>query len=327
MIALGGVVVDHVENHLDPGRVQGLDHALELGELLAPRPGRRIQRVGCEEADRGVAPVVGEPALDQVALVGDVMDRQQLDGGDAQRRQVLDRRIGGEACVGAAQILPHERVQLREALDVKFVDDRLRPRSIGRSVAFPVEGLVDDDSLRNRLGVVLVVGGEVGIVVRVRHVRERVGSLVVDRALDRLGVGVDQKLGRVEAMAAFRVVRPVDAVGVPLARPDVRQVAMPVEGGPLGQRESRLDVVGVEETELDSLGMLGEEREVRPVPIPGRAERKRLSGPGAHRRSSTVFASRSTTSVAGPRRSVSRRPSAVTSSSRGSRRRSSSSSP
>ena len=33
---LGGVVVDHVEDDLEPGLVEGLDHLLELGDLLAP---------------------------------------------------------------------------------------------------------------------------------------------------------------------------------------------------------------------------------------------------------------------------------------------------
>ena len=31
MVALGGVVVDDVEDHLDAGVVQPLDHGLELG--------------------------------------------------------------------------------------------------------------------------------------------------------------------------------------------------------------------------------------------------------------------------------------------------------
>jgi hypothetical protein len=35
VVALGGVVVDDVEDHLDAGRVQRLDHRLELLHLLA----------------------------------------------------------------------------------------------------------------------------------------------------------------------------------------------------------------------------------------------------------------------------------------------------
>ena len=35
LVALGGVVVDDVEDDLDVGLVQRLDHRLELGDLLA----------------------------------------------------------------------------------------------------------------------------------------------------------------------------------------------------------------------------------------------------------------------------------------------------
>jgi len=35
MIAFGGVVVDDVENDLDPGRVERLDQILEFEDLLA----------------------------------------------------------------------------------------------------------------------------------------------------------------------------------------------------------------------------------------------------------------------------------------------------
>ena len=38
VVALGGVVVDDVEDHLDPGRVHRLDHLLELLHLAARLP-------------------------------------------------------------------------------------------------------------------------------------------------------------------------------------------------------------------------------------------------------------------------------------------------
>ena len=59
-VALGGVVVDHVEDDLDARRVQRLDHRLELADLLAALPGRAVAVVRGEEADRVVAPVVGQ---------------------------------------------------------------------------------------------------------------------------------------------------------------------------------------------------------------------------------------------------------------------------
>ena len=84
VVALAGVVVDDIENHLDPGRVQRLHHALELAE----RSARRIAHVGGEEANRVVAPVVAQAVVQKPPLVDDGVDRQQLDRGDAQILQV-----------------------------------------------------------------------------------------------------------------------------------------------------------------------------------------------------------------------------------------------
>ena len=151
VVALGGVVVDDVEDHLDARGVQRLDHALELAHLLAVRAGRGIQRVRREIADRRVAPVVRQAPLVQEALVGDVVDRQHLDRGDAEPVEVLERGLGGEARVRAAQVLAHGRMQLRQALHVRLVDDGLRPRMRRRPVVLPVERRIDHDALRNRL--------------------------------------------------------------------------------------------------------------------------------------------------------------------------------
>ena len=85
VVALGGVVVDHVEDHLDAGAVQRLDHPLELAHLVAAAAGGGVLGVRREVADRAVAPVVRQPPVDQERLVDDVVDRQQLDRGDAER--------------------------------------------------------------------------------------------------------------------------------------------------------------------------------------------------------------------------------------------------
>ena len=63
MVALGRVVVDDVEDHLDSRAVERLDHALELAHLFAVGAGGRVERVRGEVADRRVAPVVRQPAI------------------------------------------------------------------------------------------------------------------------------------------------------------------------------------------------------------------------------------------------------------------------
>ena len=54
--ALGSVIVHYVEDDLDPGAVQGLDHVAELAQRVAAVA--RIGGFGCEEGERAVAPVV-----------------------------------------------------------------------------------------------------------------------------------------------------------------------------------------------------------------------------------------------------------------------------
>ena len=68
-----------------PGVVERLDHRLELGDLLAAGgPLLAYSSCGAKKPMRVVAPVVAQAALDEEAIVHELVDREQLDGGDAQ---------------------------------------------------------------------------------------------------------------------------------------------------------------------------------------------------------------------------------------------------
>ncbi len=85
MVALRRVVVNHVENDLDPLLMEGLDHVLELLHLLAGgAPGRGVLVVGREIGDGVVAPIVAQAAVQQVLVVDELMDGQQLDRRDSE---------------------------------------------------------------------------------------------------------------------------------------------------------------------------------------------------------------------------------------------------
>ena len=88
VVAFGGVVVDDVEDDLEAGGVQGLDHRLELVDLAAARARRAVVAVGGQEADAVVAPVVAQAPLEEVGILDELVDGQQLDGGDAEIDQV-----------------------------------------------------------------------------------------------------------------------------------------------------------------------------------------------------------------------------------------------
>ena len=85
-VALGGVIVHHVQDHLEPGVVEARDHLFELGEREIRAVG--IARVRREERDGVVAPVVGQPAAQQVVVIQEGVHRQQLDRGHPERADV-----------------------------------------------------------------------------------------------------------------------------------------------------------------------------------------------------------------------------------------------
>ena len=88
MVAFGGVVVDHVEDDLDAGVVQARHGRAERVERVVGR----VARLGREEAERVVAPIVAQAALDQMPVVDEGVDRQQLDRGHAEPLEVIDHR-------------------------------------------------------------------------------------------------------------------------------------------------------------------------------------------------------------------------------------------
>ncbi len=173
--------------------MEGLDHRLELGDLLAAVPAGGVRRVWGEEADRVVAPVVGQPARGDLRLGDELVDRQQLDRGHAEVAQVVDDRRGREPGVRSAQLLGHPVVQLGHALDVQLVDDGVAPPASRGAVVAPVEPVVDDHAERH-------LAGRVEEVARLRSVH----GVAEDRrvlhqlAADGPRVRVEQQLLRVE---------------------------------------------------------------------------------------------------------------------------------
>ena len=63
------MVVDHVEDDLEPDGVHRADHHLELLNGVLRDAVVAIARLGGEETQSVVSPVVLEPVFDQVAVV------------------------------------------------------------------------------------------------------------------------------------------------------------------------------------------------------------------------------------------------------------------
>ena len=83
------MVVDDIEDDFEARVVQPRDHLFEFAQRI--RHVERVARIRREEADGIVAPVVPQAFFQQMTVVEEGMNRQQLDRGDAERLDVVDR--------------------------------------------------------------------------------------------------------------------------------------------------------------------------------------------------------------------------------------------
>ena len=196
MVALGRVVVDHVDHDLDAGLVQAADHGLPLGEVA----GREVARLRREEADRVVAPIVGELALDQVPVLDEGVNRQELDRRDAQRPQVVDHLRDREAGGRAPVALRHIRVPHREAAQMGLVEDALVPGHVRSLVVAPGEGGVDHPAFQHAAGIVPCVGAR-EVVARAADAVAEMRVRPAQLAPELLCVRVEEELRWIEAVA------------------------------------------------------------------------------------------------------------------------------
>jgi hypothetical protein len=215
VIAFGGVVIDNVENDLDPCMVEGANHRLEFMQAATGIGRRKISRVGSEETEAVVAPVVDLFAVHEEALIDVVVDGQQLNCRDAQVGEVFDGGFAGEAGVGAANGLGHVGHEPGKAFDVGLVNDCLFP---GNS---------------RDIGVVALIEGEVFVFVPDGVAEEAVVPLQI--AANRFGVGIEYDFVGIEPVARFWLVWPMNAQAVELPRLKVGKVAVPDLIGAFGE--------------------------------------------------------------------------------------------
>ena len=234
--ALGGVVVDDVEDHLEAGGVERPDHLLELP---APaRPGRRTRSSRDEgRRSRSCCSPSSSPCPRAITLrlADELLHRQQLDRGHPEVAQVVGHRGRGQPGVRATQVLGHPVVQGGHPLDVQLVDHRVAPPRVRPAVVAPVEvRVVHDDrpsgrTARSRAG--LRWSGE-------SVSWPKIAGSSTQRPADRPGVGVEQQLVGVEPQPESRRPRPVGPVAVAGAGRDAGDGAVPDAERHLGQLDA-----------------------------------------------------------------------------------------
>ncbi len=209
--ALAGVIVDHIENDLDADAVQRPHHHLELADLLAQTTGR-VAAIGREIADRVVTPVVDQPALGQAAFAQHMMNRQQLDRGDAEFLQVFYDRLRGEGQVSAPKLFRHVGMLDREAAGMALVNQGAVPGRPRRPIVTPGKGRVHDHALWKIACAVARIHRQIFLRVADDVAECRIAA--ADWPADRLRVRVEEKLRRVEAETVLGPKRAVHTITV-----------------------------------------------------------------------------------------------------------------
>ena len=288
------MVVDDVEDHLETRVVQAGHHLLELREGEVRHPG--VTRIGREEADGVVAPVVAQPPLDEEVVVDEGVDRQQLDGGDAEVAYVMHHLAHRHAGKGAAQRRRHAGMAHGVAAHMRLVDDHALPRHARRRFAAPGEGRVDHPAFRHAGGAVRGAEAQIGVRIA-KLVAVHLGA-PAQLAHVRFRVRVEQQLVGVEAVTGTRIIRPVHAIGVDRAGAGGVHVAVPDLVGILRQLDAfELGLASlVEQAQLHLRRMRREQREIDAEPVPGGAQRMRQAlgesgsdGRDLHQRSGTPY--------------------------------------
>ena len=218
LVALTGVVVDHVQQNLDPGAVQGLHRPFELIQ-------RAVARFGREKPHGVIAPMVVQSLGHQKPVVEKRIDRQQLHRRHPQRFQMLDQRRMPQPGIGAAQLLGNAGMQLGQRFDMRLIDHRLGQGGQRRAVALPIEIIVHHHRFRHGKGIVTGVKGQIPARRSDPVSHQRIRPTQPPR--QPLAVGVQHHLVRVEPVTFGRTIGALRAKAVQLPGPDARDMDMP----------------------------------------------------------------------------------------------------
>ena len=157
--------------------------------------------MGSKVADRVVAPVIPQPAIEQHAVLHEVMNRHELNCGHAELLQMANCMRMRQTRIGPANLRRQRLALLREAFDVQLVNDRFVQGNSGRRVAAPIEGRIDDDTARHEWSAVALIGHVGRRSVGPDHMPED-GGLVFDVTLNGERIRIQEQL-RVVAAQAF----------------------------------------------------------------------------------------------------------------------------
>ena len=182
--------------------------------------------------------------------------RQQLDRGDAQALEMRNRGRLGKAGNRAPQLAGNARMLLTVAAHMHLIEHRLAPGASGRGQAVGAANQTCNPALRHEGCAVAVIEGMAALGMIGLIAEHRV--MPPETADQLAGIRVEQQLVRIEAMPVIRRIRAmgpqaIDQTGLRFGKESVKDIA-----GAAWQVNARdfLLAGGIEQTQLDALGMM-----------------------------------------------------------------------
>ena len=156
VIAFAGMVVNHVQDHFDPGRMQPPHHVLKFCNVAA----RHQPWVRREKADALIAPKVAKSNVMQEPLIGIGLHRQQLNACNTQLGQMIQNRRTCHAREPAPLRFGHAGMRSGQAFDIGLVDHGFTGWNVWSVRFCPIGNRIDDNGF----------GHGKSTVARVRHI-------------------------------------------------------------------------------------------------------------------------------------------------------------
>src|ERR1700683_3094911 len=229
----------------------------------------QVAGLGRKKANRVVAPIVAQATLHQLAVVHESMHRHEFDRRHTQARKVFNDRSGRQSRIGSAQVRRNLRMAHGEPLHMQFVNYSLMPRNAGRPIGSPGKSRIDHLILRHSGGIVAPVKRQVFLLVPDLVSKMRVAP--ADGPVYLLAIGIQQKFVMIKTVALLGSIRAIDAVSVQLAGTYFWQIAVPYHISLLRKRDAKTlaSPCAVKQAKLDLLSVLGVQREVNALTVPG----------------------------------------------------------
>src|SRR5579871_6123207 len=119
------MVVDDIQDYLDPGFMEFLNHVFKLFDLSAGLFSAIVFYGRGKEPYSIISPVIGQSFFDEMSVRDALMDGHQFDRGNAKLFQMVDNSRVCNSCVSATQVPGDTGEILRQSFDVGLIYDRI----------------------------------------------------------------------------------------------------------------------------------------------------------------------------------------------------------